>query len=92
MTSPVPETPATTPGRAAYEARLAAKSARLGFQLTPDWDILSDGNRADWEAAAQAAIDWWRADRDLEPPRKPTAETDRDAYRDAYKAYTGSSQ
>jgi hypothetical protein len=48
----------TSPGRAAYEARLTAKSVvRLGTGLTPAWDTMNEGSRADWEAGAQAAID-----------------------------------
>lgn len=46
-----------SPGRAAYEARLAAKGARLGIELTADWAALRKGAQADWEAGANAAIE-----------------------------------
>ena len=51
-------------GRAAYEA-FAGQMWRL-----PVWDDLPEATRQAWEAAAMAAIDWWHADRDLEPPRE----------------------
>lgn len=51
-----------TPGQAAFEARVDAKAARLIPAVRSAverwaWDRLSDAERADEEAAAQAAID-----------------------------------
>lgn len=59
---------AQTPGQEAYEAYIAA----LGWVSAVRWQDESNDDRAAWEAAAQAAIDWWHADRDLEPPREIT--------------------
>jgi hypothetical protein len=54
----------TTPGRAAYEAKLAAEAARYGIQLQSAWDRMDDGQRSDWEAGAQAGNERLRAERD----------------------------
>lgn len=52
---------AQTPGQAAYEA-WRANSDLNGYAGSLPWDEKSPDARADWEAAAQAAINWQRAE------------------------------
>lgn len=62
-----------TPGQAAYEAVCDASEGAFDLVLETGWHEMTDPERAALEAGAQAAIGWWHADRDLEPPREVTA-------------------
>ena len=56
-----------SPGQAGYEELVR----RVGSEYD-SWEKLPGDLRAAHEAMAQAAIDWWHADRELEPPREIT--------------------
>ncbi len=44
-----------TPGQAAF-AKYWERSAGAPLKMPESWDMQPEGNRADWEAAAEAAI------------------------------------
>lgn len=55
-----------TPGQAAF-AEYYGRQAGAALHMPTSWDMQSDGTRADWEAAAQAAIDASRTRLDVDP-------------------------
>lgn len=73
FTKPPPVT-VLSAGQAAYEAYrfIAGGKSLVSGATLPAYEQLPATIQLAWDGAARSAIDWWHADRDLEPPREIT--------------------